>query len=951
MGPASDTNLGQARDLLGSAAPAAGGPADDRLTLAWALKALCYEAWSTEPPRAVRAAEALRALLSAELPAAQRLEITALADWTGGLAAVISGQMAEAVRLFDSAGAGLRSVGQPDPAAQTQVPKIMALSMLGQHEQAAACAVAAQRELLALGNLRVAARVSQNLGALQFRRDAYADAARHYREAAVLFARLRDHAHSVLADIGLADALTATGDFDEALRIYARARMRAGQRGLALQLAMIDESVALLDLARGRYREALAGLASARSRYQTLGVPHCLAIAEKQLADAYLELRLLPEAQALFDTAVRRFFELELPDEAAWALAQRARTEALLGQTTTAAQSLSQASALFDHEGNAVGSATVALARAELAWADGQASAALAHAEQARRGFVAAGQADGQARAEVVCAQALWLAGRRDEARRGFEAALAGAIRLQQWPVQQRCLTGLGLAALANGQPQAASEHFEAAIESFEARRRALPGDEIRSAFLTDHLRPYQEQLRAALAGGDAAQVLWQLERVRARALEEHLAEATEITPASDDDDTPALRDRLNWLYRRVQRLQDEGSPTVVLDEALRSTERELLERARRRRLQATARPPGLDQARPAPFSVAALQQALAVGDALVAYGVQGDELLACVLTRDRITLHRQLAAWPEAADALRATLFQLDTLRHGEAPVRQHLPMLAARTQARLQRLHSLVWAPLAPALAGTRRVLVVPHAQLGALPWAALSDRPRDGPRDGQRDGHQALADCFEIAVAPSARAALRGLQRPPVPARRVLALGESSRLPHAAAEAQAVAGQFAHGQAGVGAAATLALLRQQAGQADVLHLACHAQFRSDNPRFSALHLHDEVLTADLVESLALRPCTVVLSACETGLADTSTGDERIGLVRAFSVAGAARVVASLWPVDDGVTAGFMARFYQALTAGAAPAAALRQAQLATRRLHPHPYFWAAFTLYGGW
>ena len=946
MGPASETSLSPARDLLGSAAPAAGGAADDRLALAWALKALCYEAWSTEPPRAVRAAEALRALLSAELPAAQRLEIAALADWTGGLAAVIGGQMAEAVRLFDSAAAGLRSVGQPDPAAQTQVPKIMALSMLGQHEQAAACAVAAQRELLALGNLRVAARVSQNLGALQFRRDAYADAARHYREAAVLFARLRDHAHSVLADIGLADALTATGDFDEALRIYARARMRAGQRGLALQLAMIDESVALLDLARGRYREALAGLASARSRYQTLGVPHCLAIAEKQLADAYLELRLLPEAQALFDTAVRRFFELELPDEAAWALAQRARTEALLGQTTTAAQSLRQASALFDREGNAVGSATVALARAELAWAGGQASAALAHAEQARRGFVAAGQADGQARAELLCAQALWLAGRRDEARRGFEAALAGAIRLQQWPVQQRCLTGLGLAALADGQPQAASEHFEAAIESFEARRRALPGDEIRSAFLTDHLRPYQEQLRAALAGGDAAQVLWQMERVRARALEEHLVDVQDA-PEAGDDDTPALRDRLNWLYRRVQRLQDEGSPTVVLDEALRSTERELLERARRRRLQAAARPPGLDQARPAPFSVAALQQALAVGDALVAYGVQGDELLACVLTRDRITLHRQLAAWPEAADALRATLFQLDTLRHGEAPVRQHLPMLAARTQARLQRLHSLVWAPLAPALAGIARVLVVPHAQLGALPWAALSD----GPRDGQRDGHQALAECFEIAVAPSARAALRGLQRPPVPARRVLALGESSRLPHAAAEAQAVASQFAQGQAGVGAAATLALLRQQAGQADVLHLACHAQFRSDNPRFSALHLHDEVLTADLVESLALRPCTVVLSACETGLADTSTGDERIGLVRAFGVAGAARVVASLWPVDDAVTAGFMARFYQGLTAGTAPAAALRQAQLATRRLHAHPYFWAAFTLYGGW
>ena len=28
-----------------------------------------------------------------------------------------------------------------------------------------------------------------------------------------------------------------------------------------------------------------------------------------------------------------------------------------------------------------------------------------------------------------------------------------------------------------------------------------------------------------------------------------------------------------------------------------------------------------------------------------------------------------------------------------------------------------------------------------------------------------------------------------------------------------------------------------------------------------------------------------------------------------------------------------------------------ALRQAQLVTRRSFPHPYFWAAFALHGGW
>jgi CHAT domain-containing protein len=74
-------------------------------------------------------------------------------------------------------------------------------------------------------------------------------------------------------------------------------------------------------------------------------------------------------------------------------------------------------------------------------------------------------------------------------------------------------------------------------------------------------------------------------------------------------------------------------------------------------------------------------------------------------------------------------------------------------------------------------------------------------------------------------------------------------------------------------------------------------------------------------------------------------------VGLVRAFLIAGASRVLASLWPVDDAVTAGFMSHFYRALRHGAAPAAALREAQQAVRREHAHPLYWAAFTLYGGW
>ena len=839
------------------------------------------------------------------------------------------------MHAFDQAADRFRRAGRPDPAAQTQVPKIMALSMLGQHAQAAECAEATQRELLALGNLSVAARVSQNLGSLHLRRDAYPEAARHYREAAALFARLDDRPHGVLADIGMAEAVAAMGDFDEALRIYGRAGANAAALALETSVALVYEAVARLHLARGRWREALAGLESACRRYEALGMPQLRAIAERHLGDVYLELRLLPEALALFSTAEQRYRTLALPDEQAWALAQRGRTQALLGQDA-AAESFAAAATLFEAQGNGVGAAAVTLARAELALAGGDAAAALDWAAAAQAGFSATGQADGSARAEVIRARALLAAGNAAEAGAIFDATLARAVALRQVHVQVRCLTGQGLVAQGQGEAARAGTLFDAAIELFEDQRRALPGDDLRSAFLTDHLRPYQEQLRAALAAGRGADVLWQLDRFRARALGERLAEpGVPAFEATGMEGLDPLRTRLNWLYRQVQRQQDEGLSSPALDAELLRTEQELLESARRQRLTAPAQTgPGGGG-----FEVGTLCQALAPGEALVEYGVQDDELFACVATTEGVTLVRGLASWRETLEAVRSTRFQLETLRHGVAPVRAHLPMLAARLQVRLGRLHALVWAPLAEALHGARRILVVPHAQLGVLPFAALPD------------GGQPLGQRVELALAASASVALRGLRRPPAAAHRVLALAESSRLPHAAREATAVAALFTHGRAFVGEMATLQALREGAGAADVLHLACHAQFRSDNPRFSALHLHDQALTVELAETLGLGACTVVLSACESGLAEVSVGDESVGLVRAFLVAGAARVVASLWPVEDEATLTFMARFHAALADGHGPAVALRLAQAATLAEQPHPYFWAAFTVHGGW
>ncbi len=120
-----------------------------------------------------------------------------------------------------------------------------------------------------------------------------------------------------------------------------------------------------------------------------------------------------------------------------------------------------------------------------------------------------------------------------------------------------------------------------------------------------------------------------------------------------------------------------------------------------------------------------------------------------------------------------------------------------------------------------------------------------------------------------------------------------------------------------------------------------------RTGRPQNGFLRLHD-IYNLDLPAEL------VVLSACDTGLGKDIKGEGLVGLARGFMYAGAARVVASLWKVDDEATADLMARFYRGmLQDGKSAASALRDAQVAIwqqRRWKP-PYYWAAFVLQGEW
>lgn len=145
--------------------------------------------------------------------------------------------------------------------------------------------------------------------------------------------------------------------------------------------------------------------------------------------------------------------------------------------------------------------------------------------------------------------------------------------------------------------------------------------------------------------------------------------------------------------------------------------------------------------------------------------------------------------------------------------------------------------------------------------------------------------------------------------------------------------------------------------------LHFATHGLLNSQHPELSGIVLslvdengqaQDGFLRLSDLYNLKLNADLVVLSACQTALGKDVRGEGLVGLTRGFMFAGAARVVASLWNVNDAATAELMQHFYRAmLVAKLPPTAALRAAQLALAR-DPRwaaPYYWSGFVLQGEW
>ena len=333
---------------------------------------------------------------------------------------------------------------------------------------------------------------------------------------------------------------------------------------------------------------------------------------------------------------------------------------------------------------------------------------------------------------------------------------------------------------------------------------------------------------------------------------------------------------------------------------------------------------------------------------------------------------------------------------------------------QAASANLQKMILAPLAGQLGKYKRLLIVADGALQYIPFAALpgsktkTQSSKAEARNSQMENYLPLAADFEIVNVPSVStlAALR--QQVRQPASDLLAIladpvfdsdderlrqfklkspsekpavqlsddltrtlsdfrkKSLPRLPFTGREANLIAGQLAPGDSLLATGLSANRQRVMAGELEkykLLHFATHGFLNAENPALSGLVLSlvDEqgrpqngFLRAQDVYTLQLRADLVVLSACQTALGKEVAGEGVISLTRGFMYAGAPRVVASFWKVDDAATAELMKRFYAAMLRDKkTPAAALREAQLGMMKIRrwQSPQYWAGFALQGDW
>lgn len=835
-----------------------------------------------------------------------------LLDWN-------EGRLTEAARLFDEAAAAAGREADEDGAARAANNMGLVYTDLGEFSRARASFEASLAAGRKLGDGQIEGRTLSNLGMLEIQMGdpvgggAWLGQARHRYHA------VGDVTGEVHTLGQLATAYVARGELRRAF-------------------AVLDTTIVLARRHDLRPEEASA-----------LGL----------LGDLYRESGDHRRALDLYDQSRRMNHELGLQIEEGWDFLHEADVYARLGDLGRARSLAGQAAAVHRSANAAFDVLTDLLLLAELDQLADETAQARQHLEEAHG--LSRSLDSRSAQIEIALAEARIAEHARDSPRvlrvlSTAMAELAGGSYHRLWEAE--ALRARAYADL--GDLEAASAAGYRAVAAVERVRERLGSGFLRTTFLADRRTAYTDLIDVLLRQGRVEEAFEIADAAHGRALLEHLLALPEVR-AKDDSATRSLvegerllREIDGLIARRdeIEALPPEERDPLAEERAADLTRR--IERIRNRYEENLVRVSEREAA------VAAIlggrrvrseevRRRLQPNEVLLEYVVTPEWVVVFAVTHDRV----ESFATAEPTEDLIRRIRLARELAGRPAPTPS-----PARV---LESLHRTLIGPLigTAALADARRLIIVPDAALAHLPFAALRDASRG----------RFLIESYAVSYLPTAAALplLRGDHPNPSATRRssrttVLApLPED--LPATHREAQEIERTVRGTRVLEGSRATEESLRRELSSSRVVHVASHGVLEGSNPFFSRIELSrgrggstdDGRLEIHEIVGLVVRSPLVFLSGCETemGFARSSTfavGDDYATLARAFLYAGARRVIATLWRIDDEGAALFAGRFYHHLRESTADEAlAKAQRDMIGSARYAAPYYWASYRLSG--
>lgn len=754
---------------------------------------------------------------------------------------------------------------------------------------------------------------------------------RYYRQAGEIFARheipglLADNLHDQ-GELNILRGMPQTS-----IEQFRRSAEINEELGSQLSAAIAITSLGKAYGRSGRYQDALHHLERAAERLSALDSPWRLGICESYAALIWSQLEQPDLAHEHLDRAVRCY---EQADQIAL-LSEihniRAGTYFQQDQVQEALTSLKEALEVSLRHG--IKPQTV-LARRLL----GEALTQTGRYDEALE-VLSQAQADAaEMEMQMELASSLVAAGtcyaacaRRDEAQAAFEQALQwseGILPEIEW----RAHIGLGDLAGSRSEHEIALISYRRAAAAFARIRQNFWQPSLAGSYLQKPSRVFDRIIAFAASAGAAEDTLTFIESSKASTLQGQLVSDHSHPLDADSRELSDLEAEIRFLQDRL-RTPAELSFLQQAGAELRKTRTQLLEKTNQYEV-LKARLERRSEFKHAPASPAGMRFDANSFRVLAERTLQENwSALDYYLTDESLTIAllspRRCEVW-NTRIPFRLRMALEACQRAGRSPARPTSDDLAVLGQA-------LLPDTLADELTSDSYLLLAPHRELHAIPWAALQPRFTSEP----------LVHLCVPTVIPSLQNLMglwkRGTLNTRAGREDGLAVGLSTfagkhrDLPQVRSEISFLRSKL--GPDGVCLAEADAtwgnILQLAQGSAEGLsrfawlHVASHFFSHPQRGRLSSLTLRDGDVWLDTLRDLAPLPGLVTVSACNSSSSFIHEGDEHVDLPSVCLAAGAGSVVGSLWGVLDQAAAGFSTGFYSHYLSGLDPAKAVAQTQ----------------------